>query len=206
MVTLQAQALATPLGNLVTFLRFTGHGAEWKPLQEALCKALVDDSKLPAEQSRLIRNARCTKEHNLRGFVHGMRAIPEAAALSTIVERDAVCATVLCIQIEALSSAFTDMILPTQFIPDLSKLDPVSSAPLWLQSPLEERIEVGIERVKVNAWASVVAGSAAEDRFRSARQHASTIIAGLSPHIRRQVGAYFETRKWEPLKACDPCA
>lgn len=73
-----------------------------------------------------------------------------------------------------------------------------------LRSDLEEQIKFGIERVLIKAWEAVTDNTAAEDRFRIARQAASQVISGLSPKIRRQVCAHFETQKWNPLKARDP--
>lgn len=75
--------------------------------------------------------------------------------------------------------------------------------PLQLRSDLDERIKAGIERVLTRAWESVPNDNA-EDRFMIAKQKASKVISGLSPKIKRQVGAYFETRKWHPLAARDP--
>ena len=79
-----------------------------------------------------------------------------------------------------------------------------SVKPLQLRSDLEERIQAGIVRVLEQAWKGVPVEITEEERFRIARRNASKIISTLSPHIRRQVGAYFETKKWEPLKAATP--
>lgn len=79
-----------------------------------------------------------------------------------------------------------------------------SVPPLQLRSNLEERIQAGIERVKAQAWKGVSSDIAEEERFKIARRNASKIISTLSPHIRRQVGSHFETKKWEPLKARTP--
>ncbi len=71
---------------------------------------------------------------------------------------------------------------------------------LQQHSDLEDRIKVGIERVLTQAWKSVPADIAEEDRFKMARRNASQEISRLSPNIKRQVGAYFQTQNWEPLK------
>ena len=75
---------------------------------------------------------------------------------------------------------------------------------LQLRSNLEEHIQVGIKRVIAQAWKGVPVNISEEERFQIARRNASKIISTLSPHIRRQVGAYFQTKKWEPLKARTP--
>jgi hypothetical protein len=69
---------------------------------------------------------------------------------------------------------------------------------------LEERIQAGIERVLSQAWKDVPFDISEEERFRLAKQNASKIIPTLSPHIKRQVSGYFQTQKWEPLKARNP--
>lgn len=73
-----------------------------------------------------------------------------------------------------------------------------------LQGDLDERVKVGIERVLTQAWKTVPADISEEERFKIARRNASQEISKLSPSIKRQVGAYFETQKWEPLKTCIP--
>jgi len=78
--------------------------------------------------------------------------------------------------------------------------------PVQLPSKLPELITAGIERVLTQAWEAVPDDTPAEDRFRTARQAASQVISGLSPKIKRQVGAHFETQKWEQLRAHDPKA
>jgi hypothetical protein len=78
--------------------------------------------------------------------------------------------------------------------------------PVNLGSELPDLIQLGIERVLTEAWEAVPDDTAAEDRFKTARQAASQSISRLSPRIKRQVGAHFETPKWEPLKARDPKA
>ncbi|MBU1050621.1 hypothetical protein KKG90_11435, partial [Candidatus Bipolaricaulota bacterium] len=75
---------------------------------------------------------------------------------------------------------------------------------LGLRNDLEESINAGVERVLTQAWQSVPADTAEEDRFKIARRNAAQEITRLSPRIRRQVGAYFHTQKWEPLKASTP--
>lgn len=71
---------------------------------------------------------------------------------------------------------------------------------LQLESDLDERVKVGIERVLTQAWKTVTADITEEERFKIARRNVSQEISRLSPSIKRQVGAYFETQKWEPLK------
>lgn len=91
--------------------------------------------------------------------------------------------------------------------PQAPKAPPVNDTkPVPLGSKLPELIEIGIQRVLTEAWEAVPDETAAEDRFRTARQAASQSISRLSPKIKRQVGAHFETQKWEPLKARDPKA
>lgn len=87
---------------------------------------------------------------------------------------------------------------PTQTTPA------AETKPLRFRRELDERMQAGIERVLTQAWEAVPADTPEEERFRTARQKASQIISGLSPKIKRQVGAHFETQKWEPLKARDP--
>ena len=70
-----------------------------------------------------------------------------------------------------------------------------------LKSNLDERIQAGVDRVLAQAWKDVPVDMPEEERFQIARRNASKIIATLSPHIKRQVGAHFQTQKWEPLKA-----
>lgn len=82
---------------------------------------------------------------------------------------------------------------------------PVESVKLQqLQGDLDERVKVGIERVLTQAWKTVPADIAEEERLKMARRNASQEISRLSPSIKRQVGAYFETQKWEPLKTRIP--
>ncbi len=79
-----------------------------------------------------------------------------------------------------------------------------SVKPSQLRSNLEARIQVGIERVIAQAWKGVPFDISEEERFQIARRNASKIISTLSPQIKRQVGAHFQTQKWEPLKARTP--
>ena len=97
---------------------------------------------------------------------------------------------------------------PQQYTPPPApKAPPVDDTkPVPLGSKLPELIKIGIERVVTEAWEAVPDDTAAEDRFRTARQAASQSISRLSPKIKRQVGAHFETQKWEPLKSRDPKA
>lgn len=73
-----------------------------------------------------------------------------------------------------------------------------------LRSKTDKRIQAGIERVLCQAWTGVPVDISEEERFHLARRNASKIISSLSPHIKRQVGAYFQTQKWAPLKARNP--
>lgn len=73
-----------------------------------------------------------------------------------------------------------------------------------LRNNIEKRIQAGIERVLDRAWTGVPFDISEEERFHLARRNASKIISTLSPHIKRQVDAYFQTQKWGPLKEQDP--
>lgn len=75
-----------------------------------------------------------------------------------------------------------------------------------LRSDFDERIEAGIDRVLALTWEAIPLETTEEDRLRTAKRKAADIISRLSPQIRRQVGAYFQTKNWEPLKAADPRA
>ena len=89
--------------------------------------------------------------------------------------------------------------------PPTPKTSPVDdSKPLKFRSQLEERIEVGIERVLTEAWEAVPEDTAAEERFKAARQNAEQSISRLSPHIKRQVRAHFNQENWESLMAREP--
>jgi hypothetical protein len=70
--------------------------------------------------------------------------------------------------------------------------------------PLEDPIQVGIERVVREAWKAVPPDTGPEMRFQVAVQKAKQSISRLSPHIKRQVGAHFQTQGWEPLKSREP--
>ena len=61
-------------------------------------------------------------------------------------------------------------------------------------------------RELTEAWDAVPPETESEDRFRVARWNADQSISRLSPNIKRQVRAHFETQKWEPLKARAPKA
>jgi len=202
---LQSQAFATPLDHLAHFLQFAGQTDGLKPVHAALCKALAADAALPADKSRLLGIARITNNSNLRGFVIGAKAIPELAAVAGVIERDTACAQVL-----RILTNVTPVRPPVVFKPSLPSVtvverpSPPPLRPLQLQSQNDERIRAGIERVLNGAWEKIPLDLTVEAQFRLARQSASQIISGLSPHIKRQVGAHFETQKWEPLKARAP--
>jgi hypothetical protein len=68
----------------------------------------------------------------------------------------------------------------------------------------EDRIQAGIERVINEAWKAVPPDTAPEQRFQLAIQKAGESISRLSPHIKRQVRAHFQTNNWEPLKSREP--
>ena len=77
---------------------------------------------------------------------------------------------------------------------------------LHRSNQFESQIEAGIQRVLTEAWLRVPADSLPEKRFHLAIQESKKIISRLSPKIRRPVGAYFDTHKWEPLKVKEPNA
>lgn len=81
---------------------------------------------------------------------------------------------------------------------------PSAAALLERFRPLEDPIQVGIERVVKEAWKAVPPDTAPELRFQLAVQKAKQSISRLSPHIKRQVGAHFQTQGWEPLKSREP--
>ncbi|HEV2704755.1 MAG TPA: SIR2 family protein [Pyrinomonadaceae bacterium] len=68
----------------------------------------------------------------------------------------------------------------------------------------EDQIRAGIERVVNEAWKAVPPDTAPENRLQLAIQKAKQSISRLSPHIKRQVGAHFQTKEWEPLKSREP--
>ena len=204
---LQTQAFATPLHFLATFLQFTGQSAELEPVQDALVKALAADAKLPADQSRLLHIARNTRYENLRGFVKGMREIPEAGVIAKMVESDSVCEKTLRAGIQTLAPVRLEAsTLTPSSTPQTPQAAPPADElkPLQLRSQLDERIKVGIERVITEAWATVPETTPKEERQKLARRYAQDSISRLSPHIKRQVGARFNTSNWEELKARDP--
>lgn len=68
----------------------------------------------------------------------------------------------------------------------------------------EDKLQAGIERVIAEAWKAVPSDTAPENRFQVAKRLAQDSISRLSPHIKRQVSAYFQTKNWEPLKSHNP--
>lgn len=94
-----------------------------------------------------------------------------------------------------------------RYFPPTTQAAPADdSKPLQNRRGLEDLIKAGIERVITEAWEAVPDDTAPDERFRTAKRAASTSISRLSPTIRRQVGAHFQTQKWGPLKAHDPKA
>ena len=87
---------------------------------------------------------------------------------------------------------------------ELALKTPLGSRLLHLSNKFESQIEAGIQRVLTEAWLRIPLDSAPEKRFQLAIQQGKKIISRLSPQVRRTVGAYFETHKWEPLKASEP--
>lgn len=81
---------------------------------------------------------------------------------------------------------------------------PSPGEPLQLGKPHEDRIQAGIERVLSEAWEAVPADTVPEKRFHLAIQKAKQSISRLSPQIKRQVGAHFQSKGWAPLKSRDP--
>jgi hypothetical protein len=173
-------------------------------MQEALCKALVADAKLPADQSRLIRIAWETKDNNLRGFVNGVRSIPGLAFLEDVIEHDRERANVRRTRDESPQLAPAEIKNVPQPLAVERRQGLATLVPLQFRSQLEERIQAGIARVLTEAWEAVSAETAQEDRFKTARREAVEIISRLSPHVKRAVGAHFQTKNWEPLKERDP--
>jgi hypothetical protein len=76
--------------------------------------------------------------------------------------------------------------------------------PIQLPNVLAGKVQAGIERVLEEAWKVVPQDAVGEDRLKLARKQAIQSISRLSPYIRKQVGAYFNARNWEPLRSCDP--
>lgn len=81
---------------------------------------------------------------------------------------------------------------------------PSDSILIQLSNQHEERIQAGIERVLNEAWKAVPPDTALEKRLHLAIQKAEQSISRLSPHIKRQVRAHFQTKNWEPLKSREP--
>jgi len=79
----------------------------------------------------------------------------------------------------------------------------VDMKPQQQLSDFDARVKAGIDRVLREAWEEVPPEMAEKDRYKSARRYAAQAISRLSPHIKRQVSAYFETQKWQPLEAYD---
>jgi hypothetical protein len=73
-----------------------------------------------------------------------------------------------------------------------------------LSSQHEDRIQAGIERVLNESWKTVPPDAAPEKRLQLAIQKAKQTISRLSPHIKRQVSAHFQTKDWEPLRSREP--
>ncbi len=202
---LHAKVFDASLHFLVTFLRFTGDSEnQLSSVHEAVCKALTDDAQLPADQSQLMRIAREMKGSDLYSFLNGLRSIPETAALAGMIERDLDCAKVLLIEVHSKPPLVFQVQKTAK--PLTLKTDSPAASPILLKigSQLDEKIQEGKERVITGAWKSVSADRPAEDRFRIARIKALEIISGLSPYIKRHVGAYFHSNNWEPLKVRDP--
>lgn len=70
----------------------------------------------------------------------------------------------------------------------------------------EERINGGIERVLKQAWEAVPDNIPQEARFTAAKRKAGDAITRLSPSIKKQVKAYFDSTNWETLMLGDPAA
>ena len=81
---------------------------------------------------------------------------------------------------------------------------PLGTELLQLGNQHGDRIQAGIERVINEAWKAVPPNLAPEKRTQLAIQNAKLSISRLSPQIKRQVGAYFQTKDWEPLKSREP--
>lgn len=81
---------------------------------------------------------------------------------------------------------------------------PSDSILLQLSNQHEERVQAGIERVLKEAWKAIPPDTAPEKRLHLAIQKANQSISRLSPHIKRQVRAHFQTTDWEPLKSREP--
>jgi hypothetical protein len=81
-----------------------------------------------------------------------------------------------------------------------------SDKALEIHSSLDAKVQAGIERVIAEAWKAVPTDTVPETRFKVARQQAMQSISRLSPYIKKQVGAHFQTNNWEILKSRDPDA
>ncbi|HYP26018.1 MAG TPA: hypothetical protein VE262_04800, partial [Blastocatellia bacterium] len=81
---------------------------------------------------------------------------------------------------------------------------PSDSKLLQFSTAHEDRIQAGIERVINESWKAVHPDTPPEERLRLAIQKAKQSISRLSPSIKRQVGAHFQTKGWEPLKSREP--
>ena len=75
--------------------------------------------------------------------------------------------------------------------------------PLQLPNTLDGRVQAGIERVLDEAWKAVPLETAPEDRLKVAKRQAVLSISRLSPYIKKEVGAYFQTQNWKPLQSHD---
>ncbi|HEX8399290.1 MAG TPA: SIR2 family protein [Pyrinomonadaceae bacterium] len=75
---------------------------------------------------------------------------------------------------------------------------------LQLSNQYEDKVQAGIERVINEAWKAVPPNMAPEERLRFVIQKAKQSISRLSPQIKRQVNAHFQTKDWEPLKSGAP--
>ncbi|CAM2947264.1 hypothetical protein CUTA107171_01475 [Cupriavidus taiwanensis] len=73
-----------------------------------------------------------------------------------------------------------------------------------MHSELKERINSGVERVLKQAWEAVPDDTAEEARFSTAKRKAGEAITRLSPAIRKQVKAHFDSTNWEPLRSHKP--
>lgn len=77
---------------------------------------------------------------------------------------------------------------------------------LQLGNREEDRIQAGIERVINESWKAVPPDTELDKRLFVAIQKAKQSISRLSPQIKRQVSAHFQTNNWEPLKSREPKA
>jgi hypothetical protein len=108
-----------------------------------------------------------------------------------------------------LNQASPSRARPRQSAPPATSTQPADDAKsvlLHMRNESEERINAGIERVLKQAWEAVPGDTAGEERFNIAKRKAADTITRLSPSIRREVNAYFQSRHWQPLKSRDPKA